>query len=75
MYAIRSYYEPDYSPQVLAEVERLAAPAGDRAARALRGLAWCSVDSGASRDLDQLSASEDLGMAWEGEIGGRNNFV
>lgn len=53
---------PDFSPEALAELERLGAPAPpeDAAARDLRALAWCSIDNDDSRDLDQLSVAEPL---------------
>ena len=52
---------PDYSPDVLAEVAGLQAPAGpDPAARDLRTLPWVSIDNDSSRDLDQISAAEEL---------------
>jgi VacB/RNase II family 3'-5' exoribonuclease len=54
--------DPDFPPDALAEVDALRqAPAsGDRAARDLRDLLWCSIDNDDSRDLDQLSVAEPL---------------
>jgi len=53
--------EPDFSAQVLAEMQRIAgaAPAGPPA-RDLRSLLWCSIDNDDSLDLDQLSVGEAL---------------
>lgn len=53
---------PDFSPQALAELERIHGPATPSAASArdLRNLIWCSIDNEASRDLDQLTVAEAL---------------
>ncbi len=59
---------PDYSAAVLAEVDRMQAPAGvtDKPAgdaaeiRDLTGLLWASIDNDDSRDLDQLTIAEAL---------------
>jgi exoribonuclease-2 len=53
---------PDFSPAVLAELERLAAPAADgkEPPRDLQGLPWASLDNDDSRDLDQLTVAEAL---------------
>ena len=59
---------PDYSAAVLAEVDRMQAPAGvtdksaDAAAgiRDLTGLPWASIDNDDSRDLDQLTIADAL---------------
>ncbi len=50
---------PDYSPQVLAELESIQGPAhaSDGAIRDLRSLIWASIDDDDSRDLDQLSVA------------------
>ncbi len=55
--------EPDFPPQVLQEVASFTAPArnGDATVRDLRNLPWCSIDNDDSRDLDQLTVTEDLG--------------
>ncbi len=53
---------PDFSPEVIAETERIAraAVASDAAIRDLRGLLWASIDNDDSRDLDQLSVAEPM---------------
>ncbi len=55
--------EPDFPAPALAELQALRAPAegGGEGVRDLRQLAFCSIDNDDSRDLDQLSVSEDLG--------------
>jgi exoribonuclease-2 len=55
--------EPDFPPQALAQLERIAGGdgGGDRTtARDLRALLWCSIDNDDSRDLDQLSVAEPV---------------
>jgi len=56
-------FEPDFPPEVLAEVNALSEPLprSDGPVEDLRGLAWISIDNDDSRDLDQLSVAEDLG--------------
>ena len=51
---------PDFSSEVLAEVDRIDGPvlAGDAPARDLRALPWCSIDNDDSMDLDQLTVAE-----------------
>src|SRR5215212_9707486 len=51
---------PDFSNEVLAEVERLQKSelANSDAARDLRQLLWSSIDNDDSRDLDQLTLAE-----------------
>jgi VacB/RNase II family 3'-5' exoribonuclease len=51
---------PDYSPEVLAELNEIhAAPTGaEGSVRDLSHLPWCSIDNDDSRDLDQLTAAE-----------------
>jgi VacB/RNase II family 3'-5' exoribonuclease len=53
---------PDYSPEVLAELNEIhAAPTGaEGSVRDLRHLPWCSIDNDDSRDLDQLTAAETM---------------
>jgi exoribonuclease-2 len=50
---------PDFSPEALAELDRIQAPAQEIAAsiRDLRNLLWCSTDNDDSRDLDQLTVA------------------
>ena len=50
---------PDFSPEALAELDRIQAPAQESAAsiRDLRNLLWCSIDNDDSRDLDQLTVA------------------
>src|SRR5574337_1527517 len=54
---------PDFSPEVVLEVNRLTRSATTRvsAIRDLRHLLWCSIDNDDSRDLDQLTVAEPLG--------------
>jgi len=55
-------FEPDFGPEVAAEVARLAGPApGPPEARDLRDLRWSSIDNDDSLDLDQLTAVESIG--------------
>jgi exoribonuclease II len=53
---------PDFSPQVERELAAIPGPAAVSGAsiRDLRSLLWCSIDNDDSRDLDQLSVSEEL---------------
>jgi exoribonuclease-2 len=53
---------PDFSPQVLAELDGLSETAAQRepATRDLRHLLWCSIDNDDSRDLDQLTVAEAM---------------
>ena len=50
--------EPEFPPDVLAQVAQLRAPVLDARLSDLRHLAWCSIDNDDSRDLDQLSVAE-----------------
>jgi len=51
---------PDFSPEALAELDRIQAPAAakDEAIRDLTDLLWASIDNDDSRDLDQLTVAE-----------------
>ncbi len=53
---------PDFSVEVLAEVDRIADPpaGGENPARDLRNLPWASIDNDDSRDLDQLTVAQTL---------------
>ena len=53
---------PDFSAEVLAEVDRIKGPAltGAVPARDLRTLPWCSIDNDDSLDLDQLTVAEAM---------------
>ncbi|HEX9115722.1 MAG TPA: RNB domain-containing ribonuclease [Anaerolineae bacterium] len=54
---------PDFSPEALAELDRIqgpALPAKDEAVQDRRGLLWASIDNDDSRDLDQLTVAEAL---------------
>src|SRR5438132_14029441 len=55
--------DPDFPPDVLAEVERLpdAPRAASRPEHDLRNRLWCSIDNDDSRDLDQLSVADPNG--------------
>lgn len=53
---------PDFSSEVLAELEHLQTPAAvaGGTVRDLRDLLWASIDNDDSRDLDQLTSAEAL---------------
>lgn len=53
---------PDFSPDVIAEVEALREPDITRepSTRDLRELPWCSIDNDDSMDLDQLTVAVDV---------------
>jgi len=54
---------PDFSPAALAQVAGLEGTAATMSGdvRDLRALPWCSIADSDSRDIDQLSVSQDLG--------------
>ncbi|HXC62657.1 MAG TPA: RNB domain-containing ribonuclease, partial [Nitrospiria bacterium] len=51
---------PDFSPQELAELDKIHGPAtkAQEPTRDLRHLLWCSIDNDDSHDLDQLTVAE-----------------
>lgn len=54
---------PDFSNQVLTELDKMRVPATvekDATVRDLRDLLWASIDNDDSRDLDQLTVAEAL---------------
>jgi len=54
---------PDFSAEVVAELDKIQAPATatpDKAVRDLTKLLWASIDNDDSRDLDQLTVAESL---------------
>ena len=53
---------PDFSPEVLAELARIQAPAATdgKQVRDLTNLLWASIDNDDSRDLDQLTVAEAM---------------
>ena len=55
---------PDFSPEIQAQLESIQAPAHESGSevRDLRTMLWCSIDNDDSRDLDQLTVAEDLGV-------------
>ena len=56
-------FEPEFSPEVMAEIRALDDPSNDPLARGvkdLRHLPWSSIDNRESRDLDQIEAAERL---------------
>lgn len=59
---LRRGFLPDFSAGVLAELDKIQAPAKahDGSVHDLRGLLWCSIDNDDSLDLDQLTAAEAL---------------
>jgi VacB/RNase II family 3'-5' exoribonuclease len=53
---------PDFSPEALAELDKIQAPAAgeDQTIRDLTHLSWASIDNDDSLDLDQLTVAEAL---------------
>ncbi len=53
---------PDFSPQALAELDRIRDPAKstEEPTRDLRDLLWCSIDNDDSLDLDQLTVAQPV---------------
>ena len=53
---------PDFSGEAIAELDKINAPAkmSDEKTRDLRGLLWASIDNDDSRDLDQLTVTEEM---------------
>jgi len=58
---LHEHFNPDFPPQVIAEVNAInaAAPAS-AACRDLRSLLWSSIDNSDSRDLDQIEYAERM---------------
>ena len=54
-------FTPEFSPDVLREVNRLGDETIPAAARDMRALLWSSIDNRESRDLDQVEVAERLG--------------
>ncbi len=53
--------EPEFSDSVRQQLEAITTPAVESAGiRDLTSLLWCSIDNDDSRDLDQLTVSEEL---------------
>jgi VacB/RNase II family 3'-5' exoribonuclease len=59
---------PDFSHEVLAEVNALGRAASDPGTRDMRSLLWASIDNDDSRDLDQLSVAADASSPGEDTI-------
>jgi exoribonuclease-2 len=53
---------PDFSPEAIAELARINAPATrtEEPTRDLRNLPWCSIDNDDSRDIDQLTVAKAM---------------
>ncbi len=62
---------PDFSPDALRQLEGIRGPAREEGngLRDLRSLPWCSIDNDDSKDLDQITVSEDLGGGATGGLG------
>ncbi len=58
---LKNGFEPEFSPEVMAEVRSLDDPSDDSlptGVRDLRGLPWSSIDNRESKDLDQIEVAE-----------------
>jgi VacB/RNase II family 3'-5' exoribonuclease len=62
-------FEPDYSPEAMAEASALDGPAADgEGVRDLTSLPWASIDNDDSRDLDQLTVAHPGERGKDGAI-------